>query len=109
MPYSKSLAARVRELLDQRRGIAEKKLFGGLGFLLHGNLVVAVWGYSLIARLGREQAEHALTRPYVRVFDVTGRPMKGWVVIDPEALDSDRQLRDWLELALEFAGGLPPK
>jgi hypothetical protein len=109
MPYSQSLAARVRDALAQRRGITERRLFGGLSFLLYGNLLVAVWGYSLIVRLGREQAELALSRPYVREFDATGRPMKGWVVVDPEAIDSDHQLREWVEMAWDFVASLPPK
>ena len=114
MPYSKALAARVRQALAGRRGvieknIAEKKMFGGVCFLLQGNMLVGVWQDSLIARLGVECAEPALRQEHVREFDVTGRPMKGWVMIDPEGLDTDAQLNEWLEQARDFVTSLPPK
>jgi hypothetical protein len=114
MPYSKALAARVRQVLAGRRGvieksIVEKKMFGGVCFLLQGNMLVGVWQDSLIARLGVERAEPALRQEYVREFDVTGRPMKGWVMIDPDGLDTDAQLNEWLEQARDFVTTLPPK
>lgn len=109
MPYSKSLAERVQRTLREVRGVSEKKLFGGVGFLLDGNLLVAVWQASLIVRLGADQAAMALKLPHVREFDVTGRPMKGWVMIEPDGLDSDRQLADWINRALEFVSTLPAK
>ena len=109
MPYSKSLAERVQRTLRDFRGVSEKKLFGGVGFLLDGNLLVAVWQALLIARLGADQAATALKQPHVREFDVTGRPMKGWVMIEPDGLDSDRQLAEWIDRALEFVSTLPVK
>lgn len=109
MAYSKSLAARIRQALAGRHGIAEKKLFGGIGFLLQGNLLVAVWQNSLIARLGHEAAEEALTRCDVGPFDVTGRPMRGWVMIEPDGLESDRQLAEWIDQATQFVATLPAK
>jgi TfoX/Sxy family transcriptional regulator of competence genes len=109
MAYSASLAARVRQALAARRGVVEKKMFGGVGFLLHGNMLVGVWQHSLIARLGPAAAESALRQEHVRPFDVTGRPMKGWVMIDPDGIESDRQLVDWIERAIEFVAALPVK
>jgi len=109
MPYSKALAARVRQALADRLGIVEKKMFGGVCFLLHGNMLVGVWQDSLIARIGSDRAESALRQEHVRDFDVTGRPMKGWVMIDPDGLDMDVQLSDWLEQAHEFVMTLRPK
>jgi hypothetical protein len=109
MAYSKSLAARVRQALASRRGIAEKKMFGGVGFLLHGNMLVGIWQDSLIARLGPEEGEAALTEPFVRPFDVTGRPMKGWIMIEPDGLDTDSQLSAWIERAHVFVSTLPRK
>jgi hypothetical protein len=109
MVYSKSLAARVRQALAGQRGIVEKKLFGGIGFLLGGNLLVAVWQDALIARLGPEDGAQALEEPHVRAFDVTGRPMKGWVMVEPDGTDSDRQLAGWIERASEFVRTLPSK
>jgi TfoX/Sxy family transcriptional regulator of competence genes len=109
MAYSTALSERVRRALGARRGLTEKKMFGGLGFLLRGNLCVAVWQADLIARLGPEEAEAALAEPGVRPFDVTGRPMRGWVLVDAEVVDSDEALGRWIERALEFAARLPAK
>jgi hypothetical protein len=109
MPYSKALAARIRQALSQRRGIVEKKMFGGVAFLLHGNLLVGVWGDSLIVRLSREAGERALSEIFVKPFDVTGRPMKGWVLVEPDGIDTEGQLEDWIERAAEFVTTLPPK
>ena len=109
MPYSKSLAARTRHALGQRKTIVEKKMFGGVAFLLHGNMLVGVWNDSLIVRLGPEQGKTALREPHVREFDVTGRPMKGWVLVEPDGLDLDAQLNAWIERATRFVETLPPK
>jgi TfoX/Sxy family transcriptional regulator of competence genes len=78
MAFSETLAARVRKCLARKKGIGEKKMFGGVGFLLNGNLLVGVWKDSLIARLGPEEGDEALKEPHVKVFDITGRPMKNW-------------------------------
>jgi TfoX/Sxy family transcriptional regulator of competence genes len=109
MPYSKSLAARIRQALVQRKGIVEKKMFGGIAFLLHGNMLVGVWQDSLIVRLGPEEGDQALAEPHVKAFDVTGRPMKGWVMVEPDGIDHDVQLGGWIERAVEFVGTLPAK
>lgn len=109
MPYSQSLAARVRDVVGQRRGVTEKKMFGGVGFLLHGNMLVGVWQQSLIVRLGAEQAAAALAEEEVGEFDITGKPMKGWVMVAPDGLDTDDQLRCWIDLATDFVRTLPKK
>lgn len=109
MAYSKTLAARVRHSLASRHGIAEKKMFGGVGFLLHGNMLVGVWQNSLIARLGADRADLAIRQEHVREFDVTGRAMTGWVMVDLDGLESDAQLSQWLEQANQFVMTLPPK
>ena len=109
MVYSKSLAARIQQALSQQKGIAEKKMFGGVAFMLHGNMLVGVWENSLIARLGPEQGDAALGQPHVAPFDVTGRPMKGWVMVAPEGIDTDDELRGWIERAVEFVATLPRK
>lgn len=87
----------------------EKKMFGGVGFLLHGNMCVGIWGAALIARVGPEAYAKALEMPHVSEFNVTGRAMTGWVLVDPDGIDSDRQLRDWLDRSLAFVSTLPPK
>lgn len=106
MPFSESLAARTRDTLIREPGITEKKMFGGLCFLLHGKLLVGVFKDSLIVRLGPEQAPAALKKPHVGVFDITGRPMKGWVLFGPEALDRDADLKGWVRQALDFVSTL---
>lgn len=109
MAASKLLVERVRHLLSRRRGITEKKMFGGVCFLLNGNMLVAVWNDSLIARLGIEQAIIALKEPDVRAMDLTGRPMKGWIIVEPDGIDSDRRLTHWIDLSTTFARTLPAK
>ncbi len=109
MTYSQSLADRIRSVLGSRKGIVEKQMFGGVGFLLSGNLLVGVWKTSLIARIGPDRYQEALAQPHVRQFDITGRPMKGWVLVEAEGVDDDGQLREWIERATEFVAGLPAK
>jgi len=109
MPYSESLAERIRGLLDVRSDIVEKKMFGGLAFLLSGNMCVGVWNFSLIARVGADAYQEALAEEFAREFDVTGRPMTGWILVDPEGIDSDRLLQIWTERAIQFVETLPPK
>lgn len=109
MVYSNSLAARVRQVLASRAQVVEKRMFGSMCFLLRGNLLVGIWGYSLIARVGADAAATALREPHVREFDATGRPMKGWVVVDPDGIDSDEQLRSWIARAEMFVDTLPAK
>jgi len=89
MAFSEALASRVRQALPRKKGIEEKKMFGGIGFLLNGNMLVGVWKESLIVRLGPEDGEEALKEPHVREFDITGRAMKGWVLVDPEGVEGD--------------------
>lgn len=109
MVYSESLKLRVAHQLSREQGIVEKKMFGGVGFLLSGNMLVGIWRDSLIARVGMETAEESINDEFVGPFDVTGRPMKGWLMVEPEGVDTDQQLRRWLDLALEFVRTLPAK
>jgi TfoX/Sxy family transcriptional regulator of competence genes len=109
MPYSKSLAARIRQALTRRHGIIEKRMFGGIAFLFHGNMLVGVWNDSLVARLGPDLADEALSEPHVAQFEVAGRPMKGWVIVEPEGIENDGELGEWIEKAVGFVGTLPRK
>jgi len=109
MAFDESLAARIRDALARRKNVEEKKMFGGLCFLLNGNLLVGVWKDSLIARLGPDEGEAALREPHVRVFDITGRPMRNWVLVEPEAVEDDDQLQEWIDRATKFVGTLPKK
>jgi TfoX/Sxy family transcriptional regulator of competence genes len=96
-------------LLSRKSGISEKRMFGGLAFLLDGRMTVCLWRSSLIVRLGEDQAAVALRQPGVRVFDVTGRPMRGWVMIDAAELADDVELDDWIGQSLRFVRTLPEK
>jgi hypothetical protein len=107
--YSESLADRVRTALATTRGVVEKKMFGSVVFLLHGNMCVGIWKSSLIARLEPDQAAAALKLPDVRKFDVTGRPMKGWILVEPDGLETDEQLGGWIDQAKQFVVTLPQK
>jgi hypothetical protein len=84
-------------------------MFGGVGFLLHGNMLVGVWKDSLIARLGPDDGARALTEENVRPFDITGKAMKGWVLVEPEGIESDEHLAGWIQRAVEFVSALPGK
>ena len=109
MAFSEALAERIRQRLARRKNVEEKKMFGGVGFLLNGNMLVGVWKDSLIARLGPDQAREALLEPHVKEFDITGKPMKGWVLVEPEGVVDDEQLKDWIQRAVKFVGKLSKK
>jgi hypothetical protein len=84
-------------------------MFGGVGFLLHGNMLVGVWKNSLIARVGPDGYEDGLLEPHVKEFDITGKPMKGWMLVEPEGIEGDDQLNGWIERATKFVRTLPAK
>lgn len=109
MAYDEVLAARVRELLEGNPDISERKMFGGIAFLLAGNMSVGVSKDQLMVRIDPEDQETALDRPGVRPFDMTGRPMKGWILVGSEGITEDADLANWVSAGLDFAGTLPPK
>ena len=109
MAYDEALAARVKEILSGRSDIAERKMFGGLAFMLAGNMCCCVTGQSLMVRVGPEGHEEALALPHAGVMDVTGRPMRGWVLVQPAGLESDAGLNRWVGRGTEFAATLPAK
>jgi len=109
MAFSEALASRIRQALARKKSVAEKKMFGGIGFLLNGNMLVGVWKESLIVRLGDEQGAEAMVEPHVGEFNITGRSMKGWLLVAPEGVRNDDQLRSWIQRAVKFVGNLPAK
>lgn len=109
MAYDEDLAERVREQLATERGLAEKAMFGGVAFLLDGNMAVGLSGDELMVRVGPDRSDEALARPHTRPFDMTGRPMKGWILVGPDALGGERELGDWVAEGVAFARSLPPK
>jgi TfoX/Sxy family transcriptional regulator of competence genes len=109
MPFDASLADRVRDALKRRRGLAEKKMFGGVGFLLNGNMCLAVWKEFLIVRVGSAAYIDALKEQFVREFDITGKPMTGWVMVEPEGLSEPSDLKKWAEKSIAFVKTLSKK
>ena len=109
MAFSESLTARIRDALARKKNIEEKKMFGGVGFHLNGNMLVGVWKTSLIVRIGPDDYDDALLDPHVREFDITGRPMKGWVMVESDGVQNDDQLAGWIERAVKFVKTLPKK
>lgn len=105
MAYDERLAERVDARIGDREGITERKMFGGIAWMLNGNMAVGVLGDELIVRLGDDRGEAALSEPGTRPFDMTGRPMKGFVVVRAE----DDALRSWIDRGLAHAASLPPK
>lgn len=109
MAFAPGLAERLREGFDDYQGITEKKMFGGLAFLLNGHLLVGILGETLMARVGAANYDDALRQAHVRVMDFSGKPMRGYVFVDPEGLESDQDLSKWLRLCTDFVSALPPK
>ena len=109
MAFDEDLAARIRDQLASRKGIEERRMFGGAAFLLDGNLLVGVWKDSLVVRLGPDEGDEALKEPHVKEFDITGKAMKGWVLVGPGGVEGDEQLGNWIRRAAGFVGTLPAK
>ena len=109
MAYDEVLAERVRAQLRSRADYTEKKMFGGLCFLLGGNMCCGVSGTELMVRVGPDAYEDALAQPHARLMDFTGRPLRGMVYVDRAGISSDEGLADWVGRGVAFAGSLPPK
>ena len=108
MAYNLKLAERIRSQLDGIPSV-EKKMFGGVGFLIHGNMACGVHKEDMIVRV--DPAKHAklLQKPHAKPFDITGRPMKGWLLVEPDGCKTSKQLSTWVKEGIEFALTLPPK
>jgi TfoX/Sxy family transcriptional regulator of competence genes len=106
MAYDEQLAARVRRILRRRDGVSEKKMFGGLSFLLHGKMCCGVLQNDLVVRIQPEDYEAALEQPSVRPMDFTGRPLKGFIYVGPEGCQSDKELSRWIEHGVEFVSSI---
>ena len=109
MAYDERLAERVREVLKRRRGISEKKMFGGLAFMVNGHMACGVIGDDLMVRVGPDAYDAALKKTGARPMDFTGRPMKGMVYVSPRGHGSAPSLKAWVEQGLSYARSLPPK
>ena len=109
MAYDATLTARIRHIVAGHPAIVEKKMFGGLSFILQGNMACGVHGTDLIIRLAPSDMDAALAKPGARPFDLTGRPMKGWLMVAGDACTDDAVLQTWVEQSVTFAQSLPAK
>ena len=109
MAFDEGLAQRIREVLATERGVVEKRMFGGIAFLLNGNMAVGVVGDTLMVRVGPDHYETLVAQPNAREMDFTGKPMKGFVYVAPEGLVSDADLNRWIGHGTGYARSLPGK
>ncbi|HYK82463.1 MAG TPA: TfoX/Sxy family protein [Gemmatimonadales bacterium] len=109
MAFDEALAARIRTRLRGRKGVTEKRMFGGLAFLLNGNLCCAVRGDEMLVRVDPRDTGRALREPHTRPFDLPGRPMKGWILVRPAGLARAAALGRWVGIGVKYAGSLPTK
>jgi TfoX/Sxy family transcriptional regulator of competence genes len=108
MAYDEVLAKRINELIKDRKGFVCKEMFGGVAYLLHGNMCVGVYKNELIIRYDPKITEEIQSDKNVRPFEITGRPMKGWSLVGSEGIKRD-ELKKWFDLSFAFAKSLPPK
>jgi len=109
MAYNEALDARIKIVVARWKNTTDRKMFGGVCHLINGNMFCGVHKDSLILRLGEETSREAMTTKHVRPFDITGKPMKGWVMVAEKGYKNDKDLTDWLEKAKRFAKTLPAK
>ena len=109
MAYDEALADRVRDTLARRSGLTEKKMFGGIGFMLNGNMCCGVVKEELMVRVGPDGHEGAVMQPHARPMDLTGRPMIGFVFVDRQGVQKAHALQQWVERGASFAESLPAK
>lgn len=109
MAYDDAVADQIRKTLKRRRGITERKMFGGMAFMLHGNMVCGVIKKDIVLRLGEDRAAKALQEPHTRKMDFTGRVIKTMVYLSPQGYQSEDQLRSWIGRAFDYVKSLPAK
>jgi TfoX/Sxy family transcriptional regulator of competence genes len=109
MAFDEGLAQRVREALESQVSITERRMFGGLAFLIDGKMFVGISGSKLMARVGAERYQDALALPHVREMDFTGKPMNGYVYVEPLGLAEDQNLKAWVSWCASYVASLPAK
>ncbi len=109
MAYDDLLAVRIRAILVPSPELEEKKMFGGVGFLVHGNMACGVHKDDLIVRVGPIKHDEAMSRPHTCPFDITGKPMAGWIMVEAEGCATEADLKAWVEQGLVFARSIPTK
>ena len=109
MAFNEVAAKRVRDVLSEESTASEKRMFGGLAFMVSGHMCCGIVGEDLVVRVGPHQHEQALAEPHVRAMDFTGRPMKGFIYVGPAGYRSKVSLRNWIRRGLRFVSSLPAK
>ena len=110
MAYDEELANRIRDLMADEAGVTEKRMFGGLAFLVGGNMAVSASGQGgLMVRVEPEDTDALLAKPHAQPFEMRGREMRGWLRVEPEGLRTDRRLAAWVTRGVAYARSLPPK
>ncbi len=109
MAYSTELAERIRDVIGELPALVEKQMFGGIGFMVQGNMAVGVIGDELMVRIDKAATDAALEQPGAHVFDFTGRPMKGWVMVGDPGITADDDLDQWVQQGVDYALSLPAK
>ena len=109
MAYNEELAKRIRAMLPKKPSVSEKKMFGGIGFLVRGNMACGLYKEYLIVRVGPDAHQEAIKKPHAKVFDITGRPMSGWVMVAPKGYETNSAMLSWLKQGIAYASSLPSK
>jgi len=109
MAYNTILEDKIEDITPPWDGLEKKKMFGGIGYLLNGNMCFGIWKDYLIVRMAPELAAEKLNDEHVRAFDITGKPIKGWVMVDKDYWDKENELTSWLDIGRSFALTLPVK
>ena len=109
MAYDQRLADDVRARIGDRSDLTEREMFGGIAFMIGGNMAVGVSGDELMVRVGKEAHDDLVTEPGARTFDMSARPMRGWLSVSSEGLRTDASLDSWIERGVSYAESLPPK
>lgn len=109
MAFSEPLADEIRARLADHSGMTERRMFGGIAFMVNGNMAVGVSGDELMVRVGKDAHDDAVARPGARTFDKSPSPMRGWISVAPDGFGDDADLHAWIDQGVAFAEGLPPK
>jgi hypothetical protein len=107
--YDEKLAGQIRARVSDHPALTEKQMFGGIAFMIAGNMAVGVSGDELMVRVGKEAHDQAEAKPGARIFDLSARPMQGWIVVAPEGFRTAKALDAWIEQGVAYAESLPPK
>jgi hypothetical protein len=109
MAYDTGLEARIDEIVDEREGYEKKRMFGGICYLRSGNMSFGIWKDLLIVRCGQARHAECLNQKHTKPFDITGKPMSGWIMVAPEGFEEDEELERWIDIGAGFAESLPSK